>query len=71
MNEIITSITNAFSGIVTGLTGAIRDAVQGLLFETNGDTQTLSGFAKFAFTLMGLGMAVGVVYLIVRWVRSR
>lgn len=69
MNEIITSITSAFGGIVTGLTTAIRDAVQGLLFE--GEGNTLSGFAKFAFTLMGLGMAVGVVYLIVRWVRSR
>lgn len=69
MAEIITSITGAFSGIITGLTEAIRDSVQGLLFE--GDTQNLSGFAKFAFTLMGLGMAVGVVYLIVRWIRNR
>lgn len=69
MVEIIEAITSQFSGIITGLTGAIRDAVQGLLFE--GETNTLSGFAKFAFTLMGLGMAVGVVYLIVRWVRSR
>lgn len=71
MGEIITSITEAFSGIVTGLTSAIRDSVNGLIFEGTGDTQTLSGFAKFAFTLMGLGMAVGVVYLIVRWVRNR
>lgn len=69
MAEIITSITSAFQGIVTGLTEAIRSAVEGLLFD--GEGTTLSGFAKFAFTLMGLGMAVGVVYLIVRWIRNR
>lgn len=71
MGEIITSITGAFSGIITGLTSAIRDAVSNLLFDNTGSEQTLSDFAKFAFTLMGLGMAIGVVYLIVRWVRNR
>ena len=71
MGEIITSITDAFSGIITGLSDAIKSAVSALIFDTNGNTQTISNFAKFAFTLMGLGMAVGVVYLIVRWVRSR
>lgn len=71
MGEIITSITDAFSGIISGLSDAIKNAVSTLIFDTIGDVQTISNFAKFAFTLMGLGMAVGVVYLIVRWVRSR
>lgn len=71
MGEIITSITDAFSGIISGLSDAIKNAVTTLLYDSEGSSTSLSTFAKFAFTLMGLGMAIGVVYLIVRWVRSR
>lgn len=71
MTDIITSITSAFTGIIDGLSEAMRTAVTNLLFEGSGETRTLSDFAKFAFTLMGLGIAISVVYLIVRWVRNR
>ena len=70
MGEIITAITDSFSGIVTGLTGAIRESVTGLLFETGTDgARVLSDFAKFGFTILGMGMAVGAVYMIVRLIK--
>ncbi|MGM9645947.1 MAG: hypothetical protein ACI3XS_04605 [Eubacteriales bacterium] len=70
MGEIITAITSSFSGIITGLTTAIKDGVTGLLFDTVGEQQVLSSFAKFGFTILGLGIAVGVVWTVVRLIRG-
>ena len=69
MNDIITTIVEGFQGIITGFTGGITSGVSSLLFEGTGESRVLTDFAKFGFTFLGLGMAVGIVYFIVRMVR--
>ena len=69
MSDIITSITSSFTSIITSLTSAIKEGVTGLLFDTVGENQVLSDFAKFGFTLLGLGIAIGVVWTIFKLIR--
>ena len=60
MGEIITTIMSSFSETTSGFTGGIREAFTGLIYETSaGGEQVLSNFAKFGFTLLGFGAAVG------------
>ena len=70
MGEIITTIMSGFSDTISGLTGGIRDAFTGLIYETSaGGEQVLSNFAKFGFILMGFGAAVGIVWFMVGLIR--
>lgn len=61
---IIETIVSALSDIVTGSAQAIGTGVQDLLFDTVNDTQVLSTTGQVIFTLFGLGMGVGLMYVI-------
>lgn len=70
MGDIISNIMSGFTDTISGFTGGIRDAFTGLIYETSaGGEQVLSNFAKFGFTLLGFGAAVGIVWFIVGLIR--
>lgn len=70
MGDIITSIMESFSGVISGFTSGIRDAFTGLFYETNAaGEEVMSGLAKFGFVMLGFGAAVGIVYFILRLIR--
>lgn len=70
MLEIIETIVGSFTGIITGFTSGITEGFSQLIYTTTteGD-KVLSDFAKFGFVFIGLGMAVGIVYFIVKLIR--
>lgn len=72
-SEIITTIVDSVTGIVGGSAGAISEGVIALLFNTGADGQItgLSQTAIVIFTLFGLGMGVGLMYVIFNLVTRR
>lgn len=63
--NIVSTIVTSLTGIITGSASAISDGIQGLLFTTGTDGQmVLSTAGVTIFTLFGLGMGVGLMYVI-------
>lgn len=64
--NIITTIVDALSSFVTASASAIGTGVEGLLTTTNGtDGRVLSTAGIVIFTLFGLGLATGLMHLII------
>lgn len=68
--NIIETIVSALTEMLQGSTQAITTGVQNLFVVTsdNGD-QALSTLGIIVFTLLGMGFAVGLVYVIINLVR--
>lgn len=71
--NIVETIVSAVTEIVSGSAGAISDGVVALLLETNtdGSVTGLSNTGIIIFTLFGLGMGVGLMYVIFNLVTRR
>lgn len=68
--NIVTTIVEALTEMLTGSTQAITEGVQALFVVTGTDgEQSLSTLGVIIFTLLGLGFAVGLVYVIINLVR--
>ena len=63
VSEIITSIVDAFTSFITGLGTGIVDFFRGLVLDENGG---LTEFAAWGLAFLGLGLAVSIVYAILR-----
>ena len=63
-----------FSGVndaITGLGTAIKDMFMHLLYvDPAASTPVLSDFAKFSFLFMGVSLAFGLGYFIIRKIRG-
>lgn len=68
---IVTEIVTALQDVVVGSATAIGDGIEGLLFETVEGTRTLSTAGQTIFVLFGLGMGVGLMYVIFNLVVRR
>lgn len=68
---IVQAIVSALQETITGSASAIGSGIEGLLFETVEGTQTLSTAGQVIFTLFGLGMGVGLMYVIFNLVVRR
>lgn len=63
--NIVSTIVTSLTEIITGSASAIGDGIQGLLFTTGADGEmVLSTAGVTIFTLFGLGMGVGLMYVI-------
>lgn len=71
--NIIQVIVDSITAIIGGSAGAISDGVIALLFNTGTDGQItgLNQTAIVIFTLFGLGMGVGLMYVIFNLVTRR
>ena len=71
--NIVETIVSALTEIVSGSATAISDGVVGLLLETSADGAVtgLSNTGIIIFTLFGLGMGVGLMYVIFNLVTRR
>ncbi len=69
LTQIIESITGAFSQLMTSMTGAISSGFNALIYA-NPETQELSALAEFSLVFLGLGLAVGLVWAVVRIIRQ-
>ena len=75
----MTFVTSLIQAITTGITGLITPIVQGLqegftafLYTTNAENeQVVSDLAIFMFTMLGLSIGVGLVWLCISIFRGR
>lgn len=69
--NIIKTITDALTEFLTSSTSAIGDGVEALFTTTGTDGEmALSTLGTIMFTMLGLGFAVGLVYVIINLVRA-
>lgn len=75
---IIETIFSGFNKVIESVTGGLSTGITHLLWKgvadeagtiTYAQANGLSDFASLAFTLLGLSLATGVAYLVVRLVR--
>jgi hypothetical protein len=71
--DIVSTIVTAITEIISGSASAISDGVVALLLETDtsGVVTGLSNTGIIIFTLFGLGMGVGLMYVIFNLVTRR
>lgn len=71
MSELITTMFSGVSQSVTGLASAIKDMFLNILYvDPEAEVLVLSEFAKFSFLFMGVSLAFGLGYFILRKIRS-
>lgn len=71
MVELITTMFSGVSTTVTGLAMGVKDMFMNLLFvDPLAEQLVLSEFAKFGFLMMGVSLALGLGYVIIRKIRG-
>lgn len=70
MSELITTLFSAFTTTLTSMASGIKDSFLNILYvDPSAASPVISEFAKFGFLMVGLSMAVGLVYGAVRLIR--
>ena len=64
---IVSTITDAFTGFVTGIGKGVVTLFQNLFTNANG---SISTFAIVSLSMTGLGIATGVFYALMRKIRG-
>jgi hypothetical protein len=71
LSDLLNEIWTAFDSTIKGLSGGIKDAFLEIVYEDPAaTTKVLSDFGKFGFLMIGLSLAVGLVYGAVRMIRG-
>jgi len=71
MAELITTMFSSVTSTVQGLATGIKTMFMNLIYEDpTASTLVLSDFAKFSFLLMGVSLALGLGYFIIRKIRA-
>lgn len=69
--NIITTITDVLTSMITGLGGALKTAVSTLIWQDPAaTTKSLSDLAVFVLTFLGIGIATSAVYFIFRLIKK-
>lgn len=70
MGTLIKEIFTGFSEAIKGLASGIKDAFMQILYvDPAAETLVVSEFAKFGFVMLGLSLAIGLVWGAVRLIR--
>ena len=71
MLDLIQNIFASFTSVISGLTGGIKSAFSHFIYEDPAaETLQVSGIAQFIFIMLGVSMAIGLVYFIMRLVKK-
>ncbi|MBQ8433020.1 MAG: hypothetical protein IJX28_09075 [Clostridia bacterium] len=72
MTKLIEEIFSSFSTVIKGLAGGIKDAFGNLIYVDPAATDpTFSPVVLFLFTMLGLGLATGILYKIFGLIKRR
>lgn len=73
MDGIVTTIVDAMVEFVGGSATAIGDGLKSILFEvgTDGAVSGLSSTGTVLLTMIGIGFAVGLMYVVIGFIRVR
>lgn len=71
MSELIGLIFESFSDVIKGVASGIKTAFEQLLYvDPSATEKVLSDYAKFSFIMLGLSMACGLIWFIVRKIKA-
>ena len=72
MGELITTIFESFSTVIEGLAGGLKVAFTNLIYVDPAATDpAFSPLVLFVFTMLGLGIATGILYKIFDLIRRK
>lgn len=70
MNEVITSMFSGFGETIKGMAGGFKDGFMNLFYvDPKASELVVSDLAQFGFILLGVGMAIGIVYGLLRLIK--
>ena len=69
VNDIVTTIVDVITGLLTGIGSAIVDYFEAVLLNESGTG--LNAFGTFVFVLLGIGAAMGLASLVFNMIRNR
>lgn len=70
MGDIVSTIFGSVNEVIDGFVEGIRTAFTNLIWEDPDATEkVLSDFAQFGLVFLGISIAVGIAYTIIRMVR--
>lgn len=67
VNQMFSGFTDTIKGIANGLKMAFENIIY---VDPSASEKVLSDFAKFGFIMIGVGLATGITYTIVRKIRG-
>lgn len=72
MGELITSFLSSMTEVVTGIIGTIKDGFVSFIYvDPSAQTLIVSDIAKFVFIMAGVGVAMGLVGMVMAIIRKR
>ena len=73
VSELVTTISTMFTGLISSITTGIREGLENLLFTpaVGSDPKTLSTFALVVFIFVGLGLVMGVITFVKRFLQNK
>lgn len=70
MGDIVTKIFSSFTDTISNLAQGIKSAFENILYvDPLAETKVLSSVAEFGFVMLGISMAIGLVYTAVRLIK--
>lgn len=72
MGGLVTEIFSSFNDVISGLIGGMKTAFgQFLYVDPAAEAKVIGDLPKFLFLMLGVGLATGIVYGIIRLVKRR
>ena len=72
MSGLITEIFNSFTVVITGIADGIKSAFNNLLYvDPAVENPEFAPIVLFLFTMLGLGLATGILYKIFGLIKRR
>lgn len=70
LTEVIQILVGGITGIAQGVGGGLSTLAQSIFLTGTGDTQTISTFGVLVVVFAGIGLAIGLCRLVVRWIST-
>lgn len=70
MDQVVTSMFSGFSTCIKGMAGGLKDGFLNLFYvDPTAEQLVVSDLAQFGFIMLGVGMAIGIVYGLLRLIK--
>lgn len=70
LSEIIQILVGGINGIAQGVGSGLSTLATSIFLTGTGESQTLSTFGTLVVVFAGIGLAIGLCRLVVRWIST-
>lgn len=70
LSEIIQILVGGITGIAQGVGSGLSTLATSIFLTGTGDSQSLSTFGTLVVVFAGIGLAIGLCRLVVRWIST-